>query len=539
MQNNQTDRSTLAIAALIGTIVLALTFLGAKVLGAQGAADRGAFLLRTGTDTLVVERFTRTADSLVGTVSVKGQSRADYVIALGPGNAVRTLSISSFRLNAPADEGPTRKIFVTMRGDSAIVELDGATQRIATKPGAIPGFNNTFALFELFTRRVRTAGSSLDIFYFALSNGASIPVSLKLAGPDSIVVSIVGQEQRLRVDAEGRILGGAVPAQKLEVIRLGEAEAAGVTVGRTDYSAPPGAPYSSEEVTIRGQGGILLGGTLTLPKSASGRRVPAIVTITGSGQQDRDEYIPVAGGYRPFRQLADTLGRRGIAVLRLDDRMIGSSGGQIGTSADYADDIRAAILYLCARPDIDGARLGLVGHSEGGLIAPIVASTDSALKGIVLLAGPAYNGLDIIRFQQKSAVDRDTSIAPAKRDSAFKAVTAHFDSLAGKDVWLKFFLTHDPLVTARKVKVPALILQGRNDQQVTFEQAEKLGAAMRAGGNTDVTVRVFPELNHLFIRDPDGNPSGYGRLPTNKMDAAVLGAIADWLALKLGAKSSM
>jgi fermentation-respiration switch protein FrsA (DUF1100 family) len=157
----------------------------------------------------------------------------------------------------------------------------------------------------------------------------------------------------------------------------------------------------------------------------------------------------------------------------------------------------------------------------------------------VLLAGPAYNGLDIIRFQQKSAVDRDTSIAPAKRDSAFKAVTAHFDSLAGKDVWLKFFLTHDPLVTARKVKVPALILQGRTDQQVTFEQAEKLGAAMRAGGNKDVTVHVFPEMNHLFIHDPDGNPAGYGRLPTNKMDAAVLGAVADWLALKLGAKSSM
>ena len=94
MQNNQTDRSTLTLAALIGTIVLALTFLGAKALGAQGSAERGAFLLRTGRDTLVVERFTRTADSVVGTVAVKGQARSDYVIALGPGSAVRTLALS-------------------------------------------------------------------------------------------------------------------------------------------------------------------------------------------------------------------------------------------------------------------------------------------------------------------------------------------------------------------------------------------------------------------------------------------------------------
>jgi hypothetical protein len=531
MQNQFQDRSTSTLAALIGAIVLAMTFLGARALGGQ-AADRGAFVLRAGKDTLVVERFTRTADTLAGTLSMKGLPRTDYVIALGPGNAVRTLSLSSFRLNAPADEGPTRRIFVTMRGDSAIVELDGATQRIATKSGAIPGFNNSFALFELFTRRVRAAGASLDIPYFALSNGASIPVSLKPAGPDSIVVSLVGQEQRLRVDAEGRILGGSVPAQKLDIIRIGEAEAAGVTVGRTDYSAPPGAPYSAEEVTLKGQGGIPLGGTLTLPKSAGGR-VPAIVTITGSGQQDRDEFIPVAGGYRPFRQVADTLGRRGIAVLRLDDRMIGSSGGRIGTSADYAEDIRAALAYLRTRPEIDGARLGLVGHSEGGLIAPLVAASEPALKGIVLLAGPAYNGLDILRFQQKNAVDRDTAIAPAKRDSAYRAYARLTDSVAAKEVWMKFFVTHDPLATARKVKVPALILQGRTDQQVTFEQAGKLGAAMRGGGNRDVTVRVFPEMNHLFIHDPDGNPAGYARLATNRMDAAVLGAIADWLAERL------
>lgn len=539
MQNNQTDRFTLTLAALIGTIVLALTFLGAKVLGAQGAPDRGAFIVRmNGSDTLAIERFTRTADSLQGSLSVKNASRVEYVVAFSAPNVVRTLSMSVFRSGATADEAPSSRVELTMKGDSAIADVQGVTQRLGTKSRAIPAINLSIAIFETFTRRARAGGGTTEEPYFAVAGGVTLPITIKPEGPDSLIATIQGQVHRFRADATGRILGGILPSQKLEFLRVDAATAERLAIGKPDYSAPPNAPYTAEEVALKGPGGFPLGGTLTLPKNARGR-VPAIVTITGSGQQDRDEYIPVAGGYRPFRQLADTLGRRGIAVLRLDDRTIGASGGQIGTSADYADDIRAAILYLCARPDIDGARLGLVGHSEGGMIAPLVASTDSALKGIVLLAGPAYNGLDIIRFQQKNLVDRDTSIAPAKRDSALKAVTAHFDSLAGKDVWLKFFLSYDPLTTARKVKVPALILQGRTDQQVTFEQAEKLGAAMRAGGNKDVTVRVFPELNHLFIHDPDGSPLGYGRLPTNKVDAAVLGAAADWLVLKLGAKSSL
>src|SRR5262249_30917732 len=155
-------------------------------------------------------------------------------------------------------------------------------------------------------------------------------------GADSMTLVIGGAEERLRVDARGRILGGTIPAQHLEVLRVDAAGAASLHLGRTDYSAPAGAPYTATEVTLRGPAGVL-GGTLTLRAGAKGP-VPAVVTITGSGLQDRDEYIPVAGGYRPFRQLADTLGRRGIAVLRLDDRTVGLSGGTPGTTAENADD---------------------------------------------------------------------------------------------------------------------------------------------------------------------------------------------------------
>ena len=521
----------IALAVVTGILVFAIT------LRAQAPAERGAFILRVKADTIVIERFNRSADSLQGSVSAKGAPRIDYVATLGPGNTVRTLALTVFAANAKADDAPMQQARFTMQGDSVVADVAGRVQRFATKPAAIPGLNNAIALFEVFTRRARMSGGRVDLAYFALSGGVTLPVSLKPSGADTLVVAIAGQEERLHVDAIGRILGGAIPPQQVEIIRVSGEVSGALKVGSPDYSAPAGAPYTAEEVTLKGPGGITLGGTLTLPKNSKGP-VPAIVTITGSGQQDRDEYIPVAGGYRPFRQVADTLGRRGIAVLRLDDRTIGLSGGAIGTSADYADDIRAALAYLRSRKDIDGTRLGLVGHSEGGLIGPLVASTDASLKGIVVLAGPAYAGNDIIHFQLRNNVNHDSSVAPAKKDSAYRAIQATFDSAASTSVWTRFFLSYDPIPTARRVKVPALILQGQTDQQVTFEQAEKLATAIRGGGNRDVTVRVFPEMNHLFIHDPDGNPSGYARLPTNKMSSEVLGALADWLALKLSASAS-
>jgi uncharacterized protein len=532
MKSEQADRSTAILAALLGTIVLAMTILGAAVIGAQAAPERGAFILRVKGDTVVIERFTRTADSLQGSISAQGQPRIDYVATLGPGSVVRSLSVAAFAANAKADDAAIQRVVITMAGDSAIADVGGRVQRIGTRAGAIPWINNSFALFELFTRRGRASGGVTELPLFAVTGGATISVTLRPSGLDSVVAVLSTQEQRLRVDPVGRILSGSIPSQQADVIRVTGPAAATFTLGKPDYSAPAGAPYIAQDVTLKGPGGITLGGTLTIPKGATGP-VPAIVTITGSGQEDRDEYLPVAGGYRPFRQIADTLGRRGIAVLRLDDRTIGLSGGQLGTSADYADDIRAGLAYLRTRSDIDGKRLGLVGHSEGGLIGPLVASTDETLKGIVALAGPAYTGTDIIRYQLRNSVDRNASIPTAAKDSAYRALQANFDASAQRDVWTRFFLTYDPIPTARKVTVPALILQGQTDQQVTFEQAEKLGAAMRSGGNRDVTVRVFPEMNHLFIHDPDGNPAGYAKLPTNKMSSEVLGVIADWLALKL------
>jgi len=528
----QTFRYTIAaiLAALIGlALVLGLSPRRAR---AQGAVESGAFLIRSQKDTIVIERFRRSATALTGSITAQGAPRIEYVATLGANNSVTVLTIDVFAASATPDDKPLQHVVATMKGDSVTVEAPTGTRTIASKETALPGINNAFALFEEFTRRARAAGADLVEPYFSLSGGQTLPVMIKRLGTDSMVVAIAGQEERFAVDATGRILGGSLAA-KYDLVRVRTAAASNLKVGKPDYSPPKDAPYTAEEVTLKGQHGITLGGTLTLPKGATGP-VPAIVTITGSGQQDRDEYIPVAGGYRPFRQVADTLGRRGIAVLRLDDRTVGASGGTIGTTADYAEDVKAALAYLRTRKEIDAKRLGLVGHSEGGMIAPLVATTEPRLAGIVLFAGPAYNGLDIIHYQQRNAIEHDTALAKLNRDSLLQVSARALDSMATHDVWFKFFLTYDPLATARKVKVPTLILQGRTDQQVTYEQAEKLGAAIRAGGNTDVTVRVFPELDHLFIHDPDGNPAGYAKLPTNKMSAEALGVMADWVVKHLG-----
>lgn len=305
---------------------------------------------------------------------------------------------------------------------------------------------------------------------------------------------------------------------------------------KPDYSAPLGAPYTAQDVTVPTPMGHTLAGTLTLPEGASrSNPVAAVVTITGSGPEDRDEKLDSPPGYRPFRQFADSLGRRGIAVLRMDDRGTGSSTGdhETATSADFAEDIRAGLAYLRTRPEIDASRLAILGHSEGGLIGPMVAIEEPQLRAMVILAGPSWNGRRILEFQLGNLTRNDTSLSGPRLDSALSSIPARIDSMAAASKWMGFFMDHDVLAVARQVKVPTLILNGETDQQVTPEQAEELAQAIRSGGNTDVTVHVFPDLNHLFLYDPVGFPPGYARLTRSAVEPVVTGMLVEWLVKKL------
>lgn len=305
---------------------------------------------------------------------------------------------------------------------------------------------------------------------------------------------------------------------------------------KPDYSAPADAPYTAENVVVKTPAGHSMAGTLTLPKGASREKpVGAIVTVTGSGAQDRDEAIGLPG-FQPFRQIADTLARRGVAVLRMDDRGTGESGGTFkgSTSGDFAEDARAGLAYLRTRPEIRADRLGVLGHSEGAIIAPMVAEKEPTLRAIVLLAGIAQPGRTALHFQLKNGFERDTKLTPEKRAELIAGIPARIDAMGAADPWMKFFFEYDPAATMRRVKTPVLILTGSRDQQAVPAEVALMEAAFKEAGNKDVTARVLPDLNHLFVHDTDGFPGNYGKLPAPVMvETSVLEIVGDWVAKRL------
>jgi fermentation-respiration switch protein FrsA (DUF1100 family) len=191
------------------------------------------------------------------------------------------------------------------------------------------------------------------------------------------------------------------------------------------------------------------------------------------------------------------------------------------------------IAWLRTRADIDGSRIALAGHSEGGAIAPMVAASDPKVRAIALLAGPAYDGRRILMFQQKQGIEREPGLSAAQRDSLLKTIPSQVDLQARNSPWVAYFLTYDPLPTARRVKQPVLILQGETDRQVSPEQADTLAATFRASGNRNVTLRKLPATNHLFLDDPSGYASGYAALKNSHVRREMLGALADWLVTTL------
>ncbi len=376
----------------------------------------------------------------------------------------------------------------------------------------------------------------------SLDQGATIPFD---------TVTVNGDDVRLEIKSPAIVIEGVLNKERTELtgkftqgdqqfpLTLKRSETAAVPPPpkpKPDYSAPADAPYIAEEVVVKTPAGHTLAGTLTLPKSASrATPVSAIVTVTGSGPQDRDENIGLQG-FRPFRQLADALARRGIAVLRMDDRGTGASGGTFkgSTSADFAEDVRAGLAYLRTRPEIRADRLGVLGHSEGALIAPMVAEKEPTLRAIVLLAGIAQPGRTALHFQLTNQIEHNTKLTAAMRESQIAEVPKRIDAMMAADPWMKYFLTYDPAPTMRRVKTPVLILTGSRDQQAVPEQVALQEAAFKEGGNTDVTARVLPDLNHLFVHDTDGFPGNYAKLPPPvMMQTEVVTMISDWLAQRL------
>ncbi|HTM58695.1 MAG TPA: alpha/beta fold hydrolase [Candidatus Udaeobacter sp.] len=297
--------------------------------------------------------------------------------------------------------------------------------------------------------------------------------------------------------------------------------------GTGAHRAGPATPYRSLEVRVRTRDGQTLGGTLTLP-AGTGRR-PAVLVLSTADTTDRDG-TGGHGFYRPYRQIADTLSRNGIAVLRLDDRGVGRSTGRLDTldTADRAEDARDALKFLRARPEIDARRVGIVGHSEGASIAEMVATGDTAVRALVVMGSPAYIGRETWEWRERRGL-KSAPYSPAVREKLFKSALVQWQARIAKDRWARFFDSYDPLVAARKVRAPILILQGDEDLACPPASADVLAGAIRGAGNDDVTVQHLVGVDHAFLRVRDFDQGvAYGE-GAYRLGSNVLGRIVAWM----------
>ena len=398
--------------------------------------------------------------------------------------------------------------------------------------------------------------------------------SLSLAFP----VPGGGAYEGVLSDDGNRFTGAFRQAGQDFPMELTRADATATAPRRPQEPAPP-FPYLVEDASINNDAAaVTLAGTLTLPRGAG--PFPAAVLVSGSGPQDRDESLL---GHKPFLVLADHLTRNGIAVLRYDDRGVGASTGDFSaaTSEDFADDALAVVTHLADDPRIDPRAIGIIGHSEGGLVGPMAARGSDQVSYLVLLAGPGVPGLEILveqgrlinaangtpaevtefnaRLQQRLASVAAESADPSEAGELMRSTlqdelaslsdqirVAVEESLTEEAIsqtiaqmnspWFRYFLQYDPRHALEDTSVPVLALFGEKDLQVPPHQsADEVRAALDRGDNPDATVHVLPGLNHLFQAANTGSPTEYAVLEETFNEAA-LSLVSEWIGARFGAQ---
>ncbi|MBX3396224.1 MAG: alpha/beta hydrolase [Phycisphaerae bacterium] len=405
-----------------------------------------------------------------------------------------------------------------------------------------------------------------------------LPLREITLGPErmkfTLAVGSTTAEFDLDVDPDGKSAEGTMTqfGQKFIVTaeRITESEAREVGPRRPQTPKPP-FPYEAEEVTFKNsKDGITLAGTLTRPTGQG--PFPAVVLISGSGAQDRDETLL---GHKPFLVLADHLTREGIAVLRFDDRGVGGSTAPLdvlrrSTTADLANDARAALNFLRTRKDINPKHIGLIGHSEGGVIAPMIAAEDRDVAAVIMLAGSGVPGRKVLSGQLER-IARVSGVYRHNVDRQLEAQSRFFDALlndsseeklretlrelvkiqyepAGKPMdgkeldaavelamkssaspWMRYFIAHDPREALRRVKCPVLAINGTLDLQVLCDDnLPGIEKALHDAGNKDVTILRLEGLNHLFQHSGTGLPTEYSFIEETFAPEA-LSAVSQWL----------
>jgi pimeloyl-ACP methyl ester carboxylesterase len=338
---------------------------------------------------------------------------------------------------------------------------------------------------------------------------------------------------------------------------------------------PTDFPYQREAVRFPGGADeVTITGELTVP--SEGKPKAMVVMISGSGPQDRNSYLGAQINHSPFLVVSDYLTRRGFGVLRYDDRGVNESTGDYGaaTSADLAQDAWAAVRYLRTREELASVPIGLAGHSEGGMLAPMVAAADGELDFVILLAAPGLP-IDSLMLEQRRLVSKSMGVPEvitsrdeqALRDAytfikentelsmeeyeegLYEVFIAAIDGFpeamrksivdrrayskqyvdALKSPWMRYFLAFDPTEYLEQLTVPVLAMNGFKDMQVPGqENLNGIAAALAKAGNEDLTIAPFMNLNHLFQPADTGSPTEYGTIDIT-FDEKALQLMVDWL----------
>ncbi|MFB6230228.1 MAG: alpha/beta hydrolase family protein [Salinibacter sp.] len=388
-----------------------------------------------------------------------------------------------------------------------------------------------------------------------------IPVSDVTATADRVVLTVaqIGGTYEGTLTSDGSKIEGTWTqnGRSFPLTLTPADETSAKSPSRPQHPEPP-YPYIQDTVAFQNESaGITLAGTLTRPQGEGPH--PAVVLISGSGPQNRNSRV---FNHKLFLVLADHLTRQGIAVLRYDERGVGDSEGTYegATSEDLARDVAAAARFLEARPMIDSSEVGLLGMSEGGLLAPMVHTRLEAVDFLVLMAGPSVPGSKIL-VEQRAKIAAAKGAPSATVDSlrrvqrrVMKIIRTAPDSAAvaeklrpilrkqgatAKQIqsqieevtspWLRYFVQHDPAPALRQVNVPVLALYGSKDLQVPPGQnAGPMREALRQSPSDDATVRVLEGLNHLFQPAETGLPSQYAQIDTT-MAPRALNTVSEWI----------
>ena len=434
--------------------------------------------------------------------------------------------------------------------------------------------------------KLKAPGIELTIV-FKISENPDGTLTATMDSPDQGATGIPVEEVifknntlRLEVKSAGGVFEGKVSEDFLVI--EGEWKQSGqtlpLTVKRVDKAVEilrpqvpkKPYPYIEEEIVYENKDAeIKLAGTLTLPSGNAPS--PVVLLISGSGPQDRNETIY---NHRPFLVLADYLTRQGIAVLRVDDRGVGESTGDFSqaTSVDFASDVLAGIEYLKTRKEINPKQIGLIGHSEGGLIAPMVAVKSPDVAFIILMAGTGLTGEEILYLQgaliyrAMGVSEEDIAKNRQFNEKIFSVIKEEKDKRNAEErlrqmfmedwekmsdekkeqigdpevflkaqlqgllsPWLKFFLTYDPKPTLSKVKCPVLAINGEKDLQVPpKENLSAIEEALKVGGNQNYTIKELSNLNHLFQTAQTGLPAEYAKIEET-ISPVALKIISDWI----------